>query len=108
MTIADGKVEAKVDSAIYDVNPSMRKELHDGLNDRFLADVKPERGDATARLQAARSSQTQSPVIIMGLCSIATSLWPHFVASPQRMPVRGYRRRGPAVVNVIDRAPPLS
>ena len=36
MTIADGKVEARIDSAIYDANPSMRKELHDGLNDRFL------------------------------------------------------------------------
>lgn len=36
MTIADGKVQAKIDSAIYEANPSMRQGLHDGLNDRFL------------------------------------------------------------------------
>jgi hypothetical protein len=36
------------------------------------------------------ASQTQSPAIIVGLCRIATSLWLHFVASPQRVPV--YRR----------------
>ena len=37
MTIADGKVEAKIDSSVYDGNPSIRKMLHDSLNDRFLA-----------------------------------------------------------------------
>lgn len=36
MTIADGKVEARVASAIYDANPSMRKVLQDSLNARFL------------------------------------------------------------------------
>ncbi|MBI2883934.1 MAG: hypothetical protein HYY11_08525 [Candidatus Methylomirabilis oxyfera] len=36
MTIADGKVQAKIDSAIYEANPSMRRSLHDALNDRFL------------------------------------------------------------------------
>jgi len=36
MTIADGKVEAKIESAIYDTNPSIRKVLQDSLNDRFL------------------------------------------------------------------------
>ncbi len=36
MTIADGKVQAKIDSAIYEANPSMRRALHDALNDRFL------------------------------------------------------------------------
>jgi hypothetical protein len=29
----------------------------------------------------------QSPTIIAGLRRIATSLWLHFVASPQRVPV---------------------
>ena len=37
MTIADGKVQAKIDSAIYEANPSMRRALHDALNDRFLS-----------------------------------------------------------------------
>lgn len=36
MTIADGKVHAKIDFAIYEANPSMRRSLHDALNDRFL------------------------------------------------------------------------
>ncbi len=36
MTIADGKVQAKIDSAIYEANLSMRQALHDALNDRFL------------------------------------------------------------------------
>jgi|SRR5680860_218606 len=36
MTMADGKVQAKIDSAIYEANPSMRQALHDALNDRFL------------------------------------------------------------------------
>jgi hypothetical protein len=36
MTIADGKVEARIDSAIYDANPALRQGLHDALNDRFL------------------------------------------------------------------------
>jgi hypothetical protein len=54
------------------------------------------------------ASQTQSPAIIVGLCRIATSLWPHFVASPQRVPVYRYRRRGRAVVIFIYIAPPAS
>ena len=49
----------------------------------------------------------QSPTRIAGLCGIATSLWLRFVASPQRVPETGYRRRGRTVVNVIDRRPPL-
>lgn len=36
MTIADGKVQAKIDSTFYEVNPSLRRTLHDALNDRFL------------------------------------------------------------------------
>lgn len=36
MTIADGQVHAKIDSAIYEANADMRQELHDALNDRFL------------------------------------------------------------------------
>lgn len=36
MTISDGAVQAKIDSAIYEANPSMRQELHDSLNDRYL------------------------------------------------------------------------
>jgi hypothetical protein len=36
MTIADGKVEAKVEPAIYDANPSMPQLLQDSLNGRFL------------------------------------------------------------------------
>jgi hypothetical protein len=36
MTIADGKVEAKIDSAIYEANPLMRDALHKALNSRFL------------------------------------------------------------------------
>ncbi len=36
MTIADGKVEVKVESAIYDANPSMSQVLQGALNDRFL------------------------------------------------------------------------
>jgi hypothetical protein len=52
------------------------------------------------------SARTRSPTIIAGLHRVATSLWLHFVASPQRVPVSGYRRRGRAVVNVIYRLPP--
>jgi hypothetical protein len=37
MLIDNGKVEAKIDSAIYDAYPSMRTVLHEGLNDRFLS-----------------------------------------------------------------------
>lgn len=36
MNIADGKVEAKIESSIFDSNPSIRQGLHDSLNDRFL------------------------------------------------------------------------
>lgn len=36
MTIADGQVQAKIDSAIFEANPDMRQRLHDALNDRFL------------------------------------------------------------------------
>jgi hypothetical protein len=38
MTIADGKVEAKIESAIYDANPSIRQEVQDHLNCRFMGD----------------------------------------------------------------------
>jgi hypothetical protein len=34
--IADGKVQAKIDSSVYEADPSMRQRLHDALNDRFL------------------------------------------------------------------------
>jgi hypothetical protein len=36
MIIANGKAEAKIDSAIYDATPSIRDTLHDVLNSRFL------------------------------------------------------------------------
>lgn len=36
LTIADGKAEARLDSAVYEANPSIRQALHEGLNDRFL------------------------------------------------------------------------
>jgi hypothetical protein len=49
---------------------------------------------------------TQNPAIIAGLRRIATSLWLHFVASPQRVPAFGYRRRSQPVVNLIDKLSP--
>jgi hypothetical protein len=36
MIIADGNVKAKIDSPVYEADPSMRQRLHDALNDRFL------------------------------------------------------------------------
>jgi hypothetical protein len=36
MTIADGQVQAKIDSVIFEADPEMRQRLHDSLNDRFL------------------------------------------------------------------------
>ena len=36
MTIADGKVEARVDSSVFDTDSSIRQSLHEALNDRFL------------------------------------------------------------------------
>jgi len=36
LTIAHGRVEARLDSAAYEANPSIRQTLHEGLNDRFL------------------------------------------------------------------------
>ena len=36
MTIEDGKVDARIDSAIYEANPLMRDALHKVLNSRFL------------------------------------------------------------------------
>ena len=36
MTIAEGKVHAKVDSETYEADPGMRQRMHDALNDRFL------------------------------------------------------------------------
>jgi hypothetical protein len=36
LTIAEGKAEARIDSAVYLANPSMRAALHDALDDRFL------------------------------------------------------------------------
>jgi hypothetical protein len=36
MTIANGKVEAKINCGVYDADPSIRQRLDDGLNDRFL------------------------------------------------------------------------
>lgn len=36
MNIANGKVEAKIESSMFDSNPSIRQVLHDSLNDRFL------------------------------------------------------------------------
>jgi hypothetical protein len=50
-----------------------------------------------------RSTQMRSPTLIVGLRRIATSLWPNFVASPQRMPACGCRRKGHTVGIFIDR-----
>lgn len=36
MTIADGKVEARVDSSVFDSDSSIRQSLHEALSDRFL------------------------------------------------------------------------
>jgi len=36
MRVADGKAEARIDSTIYDADPSTRQRLHASLNDRFL------------------------------------------------------------------------
>jgi hypothetical protein len=36
MTIADGKVEARIEDDAYDRDPSLRQKLHSALNDRFL------------------------------------------------------------------------
>ena len=55
---------------------------------------------------AAIALPTRSPTIIAGLRRIATSLWLHFVALPQRVPGIGHRRRSRPVVNVIDKMPP--
>jgi len=56
----------------------------------------------------APKAPTQSPAVIAGLRRIATSLWLHFVASPQRMPITRYRRSGRPVVDLIYRVPPSS
>jgi hypothetical protein len=37
MSIAIGKVEARIPAAVYDANPSLRTNIHDALQDRFLA-----------------------------------------------------------------------
>lgn len=37
MSISGGKVEAKIESAIFDSNPSFRQMLQGSLNDRFMA-----------------------------------------------------------------------
>jgi len=36
LTIGNGKAEARLDSAAYEANPSIRQTIHEGLNDRFL------------------------------------------------------------------------
>jgi len=53
------------------------------------------------------STQMQSPAIIAGLHRIATLLWPHFVALPQRMPMHSHRLWGETVVIFFYRDPPL-
>ena len=50
------------------------------------------------------SDLSKSPTMIAGLRRLATSLWLHFVASPQRMPVFDHRRWRQPVVNVIDKS----
>ena len=54
--------------------------------------------------------ETQSPANIVGPHKIATSLWLRFFALPQSVPgfAVAHRRRGPPVMNVIDRLPPRS
>lgn len=37
MTIVEGKVQATIDSAMYEADSEMRQRLHDSLNDRFLS-----------------------------------------------------------------------
>jgi hypothetical protein len=36
MTIADGQVQAKIDSTTFEANPDMRQQMHDALDNRFL------------------------------------------------------------------------
>jgi hypothetical protein len=62
-------------------------------------------GPCNPRPRPVQRAPAQSPATSAGLCRIATSLWLHFVASPQRVPV-GYRRRGHQVMNIIYRVPP--
>jgi len=77
--------------------------LHASLRGEVLDPLSAE----VARVHTRRPDlPTQSPTIIAGLCWIATSLRLRFVASPQRMPGIGHRRRGRPVVNVIYRVPP--
>jgi len=43
---------------------------------------------------ASQKNQRKAPRWSQGFAESATSLWLHFVASPQRVPVYGHRRRG--------------
>ena len=71
-----------------------------------LRTTAPEVVDRRGLPFAQPEAPTQSPAVIAGLRSIATSLWLRSVASPQRMPITRYRRWGRLVVNVIYRVPP--
>lgn len=37
LTIADGKVEARIDSSVFDAQPTMRADIHSELDNRFFA-----------------------------------------------------------------------
>jgi hypothetical protein len=92
--LADWKTEYRCSSALGDrLNPEGARSLFTGRSDIMPV------GDS-------KRPNAKSPAIIAGLRRIATSLWLHFVASPQRVPVFSHRRRGRPVVNVIYRASP--
>ena len=55
-----------------------------------VSDLRPSQGHARVNSK----TRTQSPTLIAGLRKVATSPWLHVVASPQRVPVSSYRRRG--------------
>jgi hypothetical protein len=94
--LAYWKTEYSCSSALGDrLNPERARSLFTGRSDIMPV------GDS-------KRPNAKSPAIIAGLRRIATPLWLHFVASPQRVPVFGHRRRGRPVVNVIDKVPPHS
>jgi hypothetical protein len=61
-----------------------------------------------SRLEISMAPEMQSPTQGVGLHRVATSLWPHFVALPQRMPADRHRRVSRVVVSFVYKIPPFS